>query len=238
MNETRKAYHVELDELRSEMIRLGAEVVEKIPRGTEVLLSGDLVAADVLIGEDDPFDEASLALEERCYRMLALQGPVASDLREIVAAVKIVGELERSADLVVNICKAARRIYGHEIDPRLRGVITRMSEQAHLLFRFAVEAYDLRDAPLASALDDMDDELDRLQVELIQAIFTSHAEGRLDLPVAVQLALVARFYERIGDHAVNIGERIRYVVTGSLPEHAPAPPQPPAGNSGQDGSTS
>ncbi len=67
----------------------------------------------------------------------------------------------------------------------------------------------------------MDDELDRLQVELIQAIFESHAERRLDLPVAVQLALIARFYERIGDHAVNIGERIRYVVTGSLPEHAP-----------------
>jgi phosphate transport system protein len=224
MNETRKAYHVELDDLRSEMIRLAADLVEKIPRGTEVLLSGDLVAADRLISEDDIFDEASLALEERCYRMLALQGPVASDLREIVAAVKIVGELERSADLVVNICKATRRIYGHEIDPRLRGVITRMSEQAHLLFRFAVEAYDLRDAPLASALDDMDDELDRLQVELIQAIFESHAERRLDLPVAVQLALVARFYERIGDHAVNIGERIRYVVTGSLPEHAsPAP---------------
>jgi len=74
MNESRRAYHVELDDLRSEMVRLGAEVVEKIPRGTEVLLSGDLVAADRLIGEDDAFDEASLALEERCYRMLALQG--------------------------------------------------------------------------------------------------------------------------------------------------------------------
>jgi phosphate transport system protein len=222
-----------LDDLRSDMIRLAAGVVEKIPRGTDVLLSGDLVAADSVIGEDDEFDEASLALEERCYRMLALQGPVAGDLREIVAAIKIVGELERSADLVVNICKAARRIYGHEMDPRLRGVITRMSEQAHLLFRFAVEAYDQRDAPLASALDDMDDELDRLQVELIQAIFESHAEGRLDLPVAVQLALVARFYERIGDHAVNIGERIRYVVTGSLPEHVP--PARPVPVSGEDG---
>jgi phosphate transport system protein len=224
MNETRKAYHVQLEELRKDMIRLVADVVEKIPRGTEVLLSGDLVAADQLIVDDDIFDEASLALEERCYRMLALQGPVATDLREIVAAVKIVGEVERSADLVVNICKAARRIYGHEMDPRLRGVITRMSEQAHLLFRFAADAYDTHDAALAGALDDMDDELDRLQVEFIQAIFESHAGGRLDLPVAVQMALVARFYERIGDHAVNVGERVRYLVTGALPEHAvPAP---------------
>jgi phosphate transport system protein len=232
VNESRKAYHVELDALRSDMIRLGADLVEKIPRGTEVLLSGDLVAADRLINEDDIFDEISLALEERCYRMLALQGPVASDLREIVAAVKIVGELERSADLVVNICKATRRIYGHEIDPRLRGVIARMSEQAHILFRFAIEAYDTRDAPLASALDDMDDELDRLQVEFIQAIFESHAERRLDLPVAVQLALVARFYERIGDHAVNIGERIRYVVTGTLPEHSSMSSPPADGHDG------
>lgn len=231
MNETRKAYHVQLDELRSDLLKLAADLIEKIPRGTEVLLSGDLVAADVVIGSDDDFDEASTELEERCYRMLALQGPVASDLREVVAAIKIVGELERSADLVVNICKAARRIYGHEIDPRLRGVINRMSEQAHSLFRYAVEAYDLRDAPLASALDDMDDELDRLQVEFIQAIFQSHADGRLDLPVAVQLALVARFYERIGDHAVNIGERVRYVVTGEMPEHVP--PAPAAGEGDQ-----
>jgi phosphate transport system protein len=230
MNETRKAYHVELEELRKDMIRLVADVVEKIPRGTEVLLTGDLVAADHLIADDDIFDEASLALEERCYRMLALQGPVAADLREIVAAVKIVGEVERSADLVVNICKAARRIYGHQMDPRLRGVISRMSEQAHLLFRFAADAYDSYDASLASALDDMDDELDRLQVELIQGIFESHAEGRLDLPVAVQMALVARFYERIGDHAVNVGERVRYLVTGALPEHAM-----PSHSPGEDG---
>jgi phosphate transport system protein len=218
----RKSFHQQLNEIREGITRLAATVVEEIPRATQVLLDGDLEAADYVIMGDDEIDGRSLELEERCYELLALQAPVAGDLRAIVAAVKMVGEIERSADLAVNICKAARRIYGTELDPKLRGIITRMAEQAQQLFRFAIDAYVEGDAPLAGALDDMDDMLDRLQVDFIQAIFESHAAGRIPLQVAVQLALVARFYERIGDHAVNIGERVRYIVTGWLPEHSGA----------------
>jgi len=94
-----------------------------------------------------------------------------------------------------------------------------MSEQAQQLFKFAIDAYVEADAPLASAVPDMDDVLDRLHSEFIEQIFESHAENRLPLQVAVQLALVARFYERIGDHAVNISRRVRYMVTGWLPNH-------------------
>jgi phosphate transport system protein len=119
----------------------------------------------------------------------------------------------------VNICKAARRIYGHDLDPRLRGLITKMSEQARTLYTAAIDAYVEGDAAKAAAVDDMDSLLDGLQRDFIQAIFESHAAGRVDLQVAVQLAVIARFYERIGDHAVNIGERVRYIVTGWLPEH-------------------
>src|SRR5436190_366220 len=75
------------------------------------------------------------------------------------------------------------------------------------------------DAAKAAAIDDMDSYLDGLQKQFVQAIFESHAAGRIDLQVAVQLAVVARFYERIGDHAVNVGERVRFVITGWLPEH-------------------
>ena len=128
-------------------------------------------------------------------------------------------EIERSADLAVNICKAARRLYGHGLDPRLRGLITRMAEQAQALYVAAIDSYVENDAAKAAAIDDMDSLLDGLQREFIQVIFESHAAGRIDLQVAVQLAVVARFYERIGDHAVNIGERVRYMVTGWLPEH-------------------
>jgi phosphate transport system protein len=150
---------------------------------------------------------------------MALQAPVAGDLRMLVAAVKIVAEIERSADLAVNICKAARRMYGHDLDPRLRGIVNRMADQARTLYTAAIDAYVERDAAKAAAIDDMDSLLDSLHRDFIQAIFESHAAARIDLQVAVQLAVVARFYERIGDHAVNIGERVRYVVTGWLPEH-------------------
>ena len=215
----RRSFHQELEAVRDGLTGLAASVTEAIPRATQVLLDGDLEGADYMILADNEIDRRSLALEERCYQVLALQAPVASDLRQVIAAVKMLGEIERSGDLTVNICKAARRIYGHDIDPRLRGTITRMSDQAQQLFRFAIDAYAESDVPLASAIGDMDDMLDRLHAEFIQQIFESHAGGRLDLQVGVQLALVARFYERIGDHAVNIGGRVRYIVTGWLPTH-------------------
>ena len=94
-----------------------------------------------------------------------------------------------------------------------------MGEQAQQLYDAAIESFVENDAAKAAAIDDMDSYLDGLQKQFVQAIFESHAGGRIDLQVAVQLAVVARFYERIGDHAVNIGERVRFVVTGWLPEH-------------------
>ena len=95
--------------------------------------------------------------------------------------------------------------------------MTRMSTEAQQLLRRALDAYVEGDAPLAAALDDMDDMLDQLHDDFIQAIFESHSSGRLDLQAAVQLAVVGRFYERIGDHAVNIAKRVHYMVTGGHP---------------------
>lgn len=220
--ELRKGFHHELEDVQVDIVRLGQSVIDAIPRATNVLLDSDMEGADILIQGDDELDARSIDLEERCYRLLALQQPMAGDLRGIVAALRIIGEVERSADLLANICKGARRIHGHALDPKVRGVISRMAEQAQHLFSRAIDSYAEGDVALASALDDMDDLLDRLQVELIQAIFESHDAGRIDLQVAVQLAVVARFYERIGDHAVNIGERVRYIITGWMPEHAGA----------------
>jgi len=220
-DDLRKEFHQQLDEIRDDIMRLAASVTETIPRATQVLLDGDLEGADYLISGDDDIDTKSIVLEERCYDLLALQAPMASDLRQIVTAVKLIGEIERSADLAVNICKASRRIYGIDLDPKLRGMIAQMGEQAGLLFRLSIDAYKDGDVALASALDDIDDLLDRLQVDFIAQIFECHAAHQIELLVAVQLALVARFYERIGDHGVNIGERVRYMVTGWLPSHDP-----------------
>ncbi len=219
MDELRKGFHYQLESARKDLVRLAAAVIEAIPRATTILLDGDLDGANALISDDDRIDAMSVELEERCYQLLALQAPVAGDLRQLVAIVKMVGDIERSADLTVNICKAARRVYGHELDPRLRGLISRMSEQAQQLFAAALESFEENDAAKAAAIDDMDSYLDGLQRELMRTIFESNSDDRIDLQVAIQMAMVARFYERIGDHAVNIGERVQYVVTGWLPEH-------------------
>ena len=219
MDELRKSFHQELDDARARLAWLAAKVIKAIPRATQVLLSGDLEGADALIKGDDEIDAHSVDLEEKCYQLLALQAPVAGDLRQLVAILKMVGEVERSADLTVNICKAARRIYGHELDPRMRGLVARMGEQAQQLFVSSLEAFETNDAAKAAAIDDMDSFLDGLQREFVRTIFESHADERIDLQVAIQMAMVARFYERIGDHAVNIGERVRYLVTGWMPEH-------------------
>jgi phosphate transport system protein len=219
MDELRKSFHQEIEAIRDQVIRLGASVIEAIPRATAVLLSGDLEGADYLVQGDDEIDARAVDIEEHCFQELALQAPVAGDLRQLVSIIKITGELERSADLAVNICKGARRIYGHEIDPVLRGLITKMSEQAQQLFISAMDAFELSDAPKAAAIDDMDSFLDGLHRQFIQEIFESHARGKMDVQVAVQLAIIGRFFERIGDHAVNVGERTQFILTGVVKEH-------------------
>jgi phosphate transport system protein len=218
MNELRSEFHLQLEEIQAGIARMSAGVTELVPRATDVLLSMDLEAAEYMILGDDEYDTRSLELEERCFKVIALQAPVATDLRAVISAIKIIADVERSADLCVNICKAARRIYGHELDPHLRGVIQKMGDQAQVLFKEATEAYLNLDGVRAAALHDMDAYLDDLHRQFIQVIFESHANGNIDLQVAVQLAVVARFYERIGDHAVNVGDRTRYIINGWLPE--------------------
>lgn len=222
VNERHSTFHEDLDRIQSDVVRLAAMVTELIPRGTEILLSCDLADAQQLIEDDDELDLLSLQIEEHCYQVLTLQQPMASDLRALVTALRLVSEIERSGDLMVNVAKAARRIYDADLDPKLRGLIERMGEEAARLFKLAIDAYAERNAGLAAALDDMDDRLDGLHRDFIHAIFEcQHGDG-ISLQAAVQLALVGRYYERIGDHAVNIANRVQYMVTGWLPEHSGA----------------
>ena len=215
----RPEFHAELDDLRREISRLGASVVELIPRVTEILLQQDLEGAEYILRGDAAIDARAIEAEDRALTVLALQAPVAGDLRQVAAVLKLAPEVERSADLCCNICKAARRIYGHDLDPKIRGVIQRMSDQAQQEYKQVVEAYVANDPVQAAALRDMDDYLDDLHRQFIAQIFESHASGTIDLQVAVQLAVVARFYERLGDHAVNISQRVMYIATGEMPEH-------------------
>ena len=219
-NEHRFEFHEALDSIRSDAVRLGALTTEAIARGTAALLDKDLHAAQLIIDDDDVLDALSLQIEQDCYAVLALQNPMARDLRFIICSIRLQSELERSADLMVNVCKAARRLYDVEFDPRLRGLITQMSNEAVFLTRKAIDAYVEEDDGLASALDDMDSRLDDLHVSYVEAIFSAQGSEAMELRSAVQMALIGRYYERIGDHAVNIGERVNYMVTGWLPEQA------------------
>ena len=219
MPELRTDFHHDLDEIRDAIVRLGATVIDLIPRVTAVLLEQDLEGAEYVILGDDDVDARATSIEERALSLLALQAPVAGDLRQVATALKISSEMERSADLCCNICKAARRIYGHELDPKLRGIIQKLSDQAQAEYRQALDAYASVDAVRAAALPDIDSFLDDLHRQFIQQILESHAAGTIDLQVAVQLALVGRFYERLGDHSVNLANKVRYIATGWLPEH-------------------
>lgn len=219
MTDLRPEFHHDIDGVREAIGYLGSSVVELIPRVTKILLQQDLQGAEQVLFEDDSFDSLSLDVEERALRLLALQAPVAGDLRQLAAALKLAPEIERSADLCCNICKAARRTYPNQLDPKLRGLIQKLSDQAQVEYREAIEAYLAVDDARAAAVSDMDDRLDDLHRTFIQQIFETHAGESIELQVAVQMAMVGRFYERLGDHAVNIAHKVRYIASGWMPEH-------------------
>jgi phosphate transport system protein len=221
MAEIRRSYHEQLDDLCHDVCRLGALASEAIAAGTEALLDADLAAADRVINGDMFLDDLTHSVEERSYRLLALQQPMASDLRRLVTVLRIIHEIERTGDLIVNVAKTTRRLYPFELPPRIRGLIARMGTQAVLQLRVALEAFAEEDAARALALPDMDDVMDELQKELFRAIFASSEEGEAGLHRAVQIALVGRYYERIADHSVNVGHRVAYMVTGELPAADP-----------------
>lgn len=218
----RNHFHDDLDAIRAEIVTMCAMVTEMIPRATDAFLNNDLNAAQKLIDDDDLLDARSVNLDTMCTQLLALQNPLATDLREIVAAIRLNPEIERSGDLVVNIAKATRRMFGTSYDPNIRGLITKMSEEAQRMFRLAGEAYDQRDVALGAALDDIDDRLDDYANDLVEAVLSDHKAGEVDPQTSVQMALLGRFYERVGDHAVNVGEWVRFIVEGWTPEQVGA----------------
>ena len=219
MTEIRKVFHEELDDIRDDVVRLAAMVGESIEAGTAALLDADLAAVESVIAADEPIDDLTHSIEERAFLLLAQQQPVASDMRMLVTVLRIIHETERIGDLMVKVAKAARRLYPHSLDPRVRGTLDRMREQAGAQLRLAIDAFATRDVAKAAALADMDDVMDDLQKNLFRIIL-AHQEGAgadAELQRAVQIALVGRFFERIGDHAANIAERVQFMVTGRFP---------------------
>ncbi len=213
----RKTFHEHLDELRIDVIRLAALTTEAIAGGTQALLDGDLAAAERVIENDDEIDDLTHSVEDRTFLLLARQQPLATDLRFLVTVMRVGHELERSADLMVNVAKTTRRLYPHQLDAKVRGIIDRMGTQASNQTRVAIDAFADADPTWAAALADMDDQMDELTKSLFRHILASDSSDEAAVLLAVQMALVGRHYERIADHAVTIAERVGFMVTGEHP---------------------
>jgi phosphate transport system protein len=217
MDEIRHTYHGQLSDLRIDVVRLGLLATDAIAAGTEAFLEADLAGAERVIGADAAIDDLTHSLEERCYLTLARQQPMASDLRMVVAVLRTIHEIERTGDLMVNVAKTTRRLYPVELPEPIRCLVEQMGSQARLQLRMAIEAFAESDGARAMALEDMDDVMDDLQRELFRTIFALGRADEAGLQQMVQIALVGRYFERMADHAVNIGERVNYMVTGEIP---------------------
>jgi phosphate transport system protein len=220
VTETRRAFHEELDEIAKDVVQLGALASQAIEAGTEAFLTADLTAAERVVADDVVLDDLAHSVESRTYQLLARQQPMAVDLRMLVTVLRVIHELERAGDNVVNIAKTTRRLYPYELDPKIRGLLHRMREQAIAQLTVAVEAFAQRDPGRAAALADMDDVMDDLQKDLFRTLFSSNVHEESALQRVVQIALVGRYYERIADHAVNTGERVAFMVTGRFLDEA------------------
>jgi len=219
-HEARQSFAESLDETRDDVIRLAGLTVEAIGVTTRALLDADLAAVARLVNDDASIDELKEATELRVYEMFATQQPMAGDLRTLLAVLRILHEIQLTADLTVSIAKGARRLYPMELAPRLRGLLDRMGSRAAEQFKVAIDSFADSDPSRAAALPDMDDVMDDLQKDLFRAIFENSSNDEAGLQAAVQLALLGRFYERMADHAVLIGAWVRFMVTGELPSRA------------------
>ena len=216
MSENREEFQRDLERIEAKVIELFAMVAEDLPRATEALLSGDNDALEVLIEREQIIDALWPEIEDLVNREIVLQAPVAVDLRYLLSVLRIVPVLERAHDLVISIGSRANHSLGEELTPRSRVLVERMSELASAMWRQAADAWYQRDKTVASSLSERDEEMDELHSSLTAEL----ASGQMSVQVAMEMALVARDYERLGAHAVNIARRVVYLA-GSTPESPP-----------------
>jgi phosphate transport system protein len=203
----RREFDRELEAIEARVIELFAMVAEDLPGATQALLTGNNEAVRALAERDKVIDALYPEIEKLVNREILLQAPVASDLRFLLSVLRIVPELERSHDLVVQIASRASHVLGEDLSPRSRGLVERMGSLASDMWRQAADSWYQRDPSAACALAERGDEMDELYASLIAEL----ASGRMALPVTMEMTLVARFYERLGAHAVNIARRVIYL---------------------------
>lgn len=212
---TREGLDKSLSELQQEMLRMGSMVEEAIHYSVESLAKQNLDLAQQIIDGDDRIDDLSLKIEEDCIRLIALQQPIAKDLRVITTVLKTVTDLERIADHATNIAEITRRIGNTPLIKPLID-IPKMAKMAETMVRDSLKAFIDRDTAFAKQICLRDDEIDKLYESLFNELTGFVLAGGENQRVvqAMNLLFAARYLERVGDHATNIGERVIYLVTG------------------------
>ncbi len=209
----RDQFHRELDSLDQAIVRMGALVEQSTQMATTALIEGDKELAQRVREGDDQIDALFLDIETRSLTLLAQQAPVAGDLRLIVAILRVANDMERSGDLAYNIAKLAQiEDFRQPELKQVRALVAEMGHTAANLTGLAIDAWAAKDDELAADVALQDDVLDDLHARVIERLV--ELKGEDSLASAIRLAMVGRYLERIGDHAVNLSERVRYFVTG------------------------
>ena len=211
MSELRTAFHRELASIEGMMIQLFAFVTEDLALSTDALLSSNADTLNLVSERETVIDGLYHEIEDLGDKLLVLQAPVVGDFRLVISMLRIVPELERSHDLVVHIAEHATHMLGDELSPRSRGLVQRMGETAAEMWNQAAHAW-------SSARPGGGGSSGRARRRHGQppfALLAELASGKMSLPVAMDMTLVARFYERLGDHSVNVARRVAYISGAS-----------------------
>lgn len=209
----REFFHAELKELEQEVLRMGALVEDQIRRAVKSLSEHDVALAREVVADDDRVDNLESEIERRCLTLLALQQPLAGDLRVVSTVLKIITDLERMADHATDIALVTVRL-GDEPFIKPLVDIPRMARLAISMVRAALNAYIHRSLDEAWAMIRLDDEVDQLYAQIFRDLLEIMRERPDTVAQATYLLFVANYLERVADHATNLGEWLIFMVTG------------------------
>ena len=213
-------FQEELEALKERLLGMGGLAEERTRVSVNGVAERDAEALHAVLTGDEPINDFHIEIDDRCFKLLALHQPMAADLRTIVAAVKINTDLERVGDLAVNVAEAGKRYLQHPpVKPLID--IPRMGDIAQAMLRDALDAFVRRDVGLAEAVLAKDDDLDGLKTQIFRELLTFMLQDPATIEPALDLILISRHLERIGDHATNIAEDVIFMVSARDVRHQP-----------------
>ena len=209
----RAAFQEQLDQINDDLVEMTRLVGSAMNRATQALLDADLSLAEAVIDFDDKVDSLASNLEESCYELVALQQPVATDLRILIGALRMASSLERMGDLAEHVAKQARMRYPKVAVPEeLRATFEEMGGLAEAIVSETGSVIATKDVALCADIARHDEQMDRLHRELFTIVLSS--SWKYGIEEAIDVTLLSRFYERYADHAVSISRRVVTIVTG------------------------